>query len=81
MAPTPALTESTALRLLAGSIAAGTLRLVDEHGQPLALLDALDHRCWAHLRDASNDQVHVHEFASGRELVEPQYLELLGINV
>jgi hypothetical protein len=73
--------EASVLQQLLGAVAAGNLRLVDEHGQPLALLDALDRRCWAHLTDAADGQVYVHEFAGSRALQQPQYLELLGINV
>jgi hypothetical protein len=72
MAPT--LPKISALR---EAFATGAVHLVDEHAQPLAFEEALDQRCWAHLRDADNGHVHVQELKSSRELLRPQLLAML----
>lgn len=74
-------TEMAALQLLLGAEQNGVLRLVDAHGHPLALLAALDHRCWAHMRDAQDGKVYVHEVTGSRELTAPRYLELMDLNI
>ena len=81
MAQTLPLIDSTVLQHLLKAEAAGDLRLVDVDGKPLAIVEAVGLRCWAHLRDAQDGQVFVQELQSSRELLEPRYLELLGINV
>ena len=73
--------DSTVLRQLLKAEAAGHVRLVGDDAQPLFIVEAVDRQCWAHLRDAQDEQVHVHMLQSSRELLEPRYLELLGINV
>jgi hypothetical protein len=77
----PNLLDAAVQQRLLGAEAAGDLRLVDEHARPVALLGALDQRVWAHLRDAVDGQVYVHELSGSRELLNARYLDLLGINV
>jgi hypothetical protein len=81
MAPLLQPTESAAWQQLLAAQAGGKLRLVDADARPLTLATATSQQCWAHLTDAASGQVHVHEFTSSRELLKPQYLELLGLNV
>lgn len=75
------LPDTSALAQLKGAFAAGDVRLVDEHAQPLAFEEALDERCWAHVRDAADGKVYVHELNDSRDLLQPNYQELLGLNV
>jgi hypothetical protein len=73
------ITERAAFERLRQAVAAGALQLVDEYAQPLAFQDALHQRCWAHLRDAQDGQVYVHELRGSQELLAPRYQELLGV--
>jgi hypothetical protein len=77
----PNLSDTPALAQLQGAFAAGDVHLVDEHARPVTFDESLDERCWAHLRDAADGQVFVHELKGSRELLQPNYLELLGLNV
>lgn len=79
----PNLSNTAAQQCLLGAEAAGHLRLVDEHAHPVAVLDALalDQHTWAHLRDAVDGQMYVHELPGSRELLEPRYLDMLQANV
>jgi hypothetical protein len=77
----PTLPDNKALRQLQGAIASGDVRLVDEAGQPSSFLDMLDQRCWAHLRDAQDGKVYVHELKGSRDLLASNYQELLGLDV
>ena len=77
----PSPIETHVLQQLLGVMKTGALKLVDEEGQPLGLLTALDHRCWAHLTDAQDGKVYVHELPGSRDLAQVRYLDLLGINV
>jgi antitoxin (DNA-binding transcriptional repressor) of toxin-antitoxin stability system len=61
--------------------AAGHVLLVDEHARPVAVLDALDRRVWAHLTDAADGKVYVHALRAGRDLLEARYQALLGLEV
>ena len=78
MDPTPL---PDALQALLRAEAAGTLALQDAENRPLPLLASLDIPVWAHLVDAGDGQTYVHRFAQGRALLEPPYLELLGLTV
>jgi hypothetical protein len=75
------LSDAAVQQCLLGAEAAGDLCLVDEHARPIALLDSLDQRCWAHLRDAADGQLYVHELPGSLALQAARYLGLLGINV
>lgn len=57
------------------------LMLVDERGGRVEFRDVWDTPCWAHLRDAKDEQVFVHPVRGSKELLEPRYLALLGLSV
>ncbi|GAB3334201.1 hypothetical protein GCM10027511_42940 [Hymenobacter humi] len=59
----------------------GALSVVDENGGRLSLLEACGLRCWAHLRDSEDGKVYVHELAGSGELLQPRYLEMLGVRI
>ena len=71
-------TSNPTLELLLQAVAAGDLRLVDEHARPLHIKDCLDQHCWAHLRDIKDGKIYVHEIPGSRELTKPRYLVMLG---
>jgi hypothetical protein len=75
--------NTTAWQRLLSAEAAGHLRLVDEYAQPVEVADALalNQHCWAHLRDAVDGQIYVHELSGGCELLEVRYLDMLVANV
>jgi hypothetical protein len=74
--------DTPELRLLLGAFANGDVYLVNENGHPVAFDDVLDARCWAHLKDAHDGKVYVQELHRGsRELLSPQYLEMIGLKV
>ncbi|MDJ0367313.1 hypothetical protein QMK33_19365 [Hymenobacter sp. H14-R3] len=78
MAPT---LPTDLLQRLLDAESTGAVRLVDEQARPVALLDVLDARTWAHLTDAADGCVYVHELRGSRDLLQASYQELLGLNV
>lgn len=74
------------------ALQSGAAYLVDENGARLSGSPAEQLEvgtCWAHLRDGSTGQWHVHQFSHASELNTPRILEMLlpfptaenGINV
>ncbi len=78
----PSLPDSPELLQLQHAFAQGDVYLVNEDAYPITFEEALDARCWAHLKDARDGEVYVQELRHGsRELLQARYLDLLGANV
>ncbi len=75
------LSDTAALHQLQAAFVSGTVHLVNEKAHPVTFEEALDARCWAHLRDAADGKVYVHELPGSRDLLEARYQQLLGLNV
>lgn len=78
----PNLPDSLELRQLQHAFTNGDVYLVNEDARPVTFDESLDARCWAHLKDARDGEVYVHELQHGsRELLQARYLDLLGAKV